>query len=361
MPIEYEAARGLLDELFSETEQDLLRHTAPAIHEGLAPHFDTLFRSKTQAYREALVGCAIARAQDRSINIRLPYVKQGQDAYNGRTLDEKVVNPFFRDNRIPSSHGPYLGVFRRSVTFTEATREGLRDKTAYDAFLALIEHLQSTQDDGQLRGFLRHLLFRFAQLREEASIPLTRLQRISLEQYGALIAGLLATPSGGRFPVLLVLAAFRAIRDFFGVDWTVESQGINVADAAAGARGDITVRSGEGVLLAAEITERPVDRNRVVATFSTKIAPSSIEDYLFFVRLADLEEAARAQARQYFAQGHEVNFLEIKDWILMSLATMGTHGRAVFNRTLTELLDGPDVPRSLKVAWNSQVNRLVGG
>jgi hypothetical protein len=307
-----------------------------------------LFRSNTQAYREVLVGCAIARIQDRSINVRLPYVKQAQDAYNGRTLDERVVNPFFRDNRIPSSYGPYLGVFRRSVAFTEGTREGLRDKTAYDALLALIEYLQSTQDDGQLRGFLRHLLFRFAQLREAASIPLTRLQRISLEQYDTLVTGLLTAPSGGRFPVLLVLAAFRAIRDFFGVDWTVEFQGINVADAAAGAGGDITVRSGERVLLAAEITERPVDRNRVVATFNTKIAPSAIEDYLFLVRLADLDEAARAQARHYFAQGHEVNFLDIKDWILMSLATMGTRGRALFNRNLMELLDEPDVPRPLK-------------
>jgi hypothetical protein len=171
----------------------------------------------------------------------------------------------------------------------------------------------------------------------------------------------LATPSGGRFPVLLILAAFQAIRDFFAVDWTVEFQGINVADAAAGASGDITLRSGERVLLAAEITERPVDRSRVVATFSTKIAPNAIEDYLFFVRFADLDEAARTQTRQYFAQGHEVNFLEIKDWILMSLATMGTRGRTEFNQHLMELLDAPDIPQSLKMAWNAQVNRLVGG
>jgi len=359
--LDYGAARSLLDHLFSEAEQDLLRQTAPSVPESLTQQFETVFRSNTQAYREVLVGCAIARLQDRSINIRLPYVKPGADAFNGRTLDEKVVNPFLRDNRIPSSAGPYLGVFRRSVTFTEATREGLRDRPGYDAFLALITYLEGTQDEGELPGFLSYLLFKFAQLREAASIPLNRLQRISLEQYDALIAGLLATPSGGRFPVLLVLAAFRAIRDFFGVDWTIECQGINVADAAAGAGGDITVRSGQRVLLAAEITERPVDRNRVVATFSTKIAPNAIEDYLFFISLAGLDEAARTQAQQYFAQGHEVNFLEIKDWILMSLATMGTGGRAQFNQHLLELLDTTDVPQPLKMAWNAQLNRLVGG
>jgi hypothetical protein len=105
VPIDYEAARGLVDQLFSEAEEDLLRQTTPGIPEALSEHFETIFRSNTQAYREVLVGCAIARIQDPSINIRLPYVKQAANAYNGRTLDERVVNPFLRDNRIPSSHG----------------------------------------------------------------------------------------------------------------------------------------------------------------------------------------------------------------------------------------------------------------
>lgn len=361
MPLDYGAARGLLDHVFSQAEQDLLHQRTPGIPQTLHEHFDAIFRSKTQAYREVLVGCVIARIQDACINIRLPYVKQAANAYNGRTLDEKVVNPFFRDHRIPSSHGPYLGVFRRSVTFTEATREGLKDRPGYDALLALIAHLESTQDEEELGDFLRYLLFKFAQLREAAAVPLTRLQRISLEQYARLIAGLLATPSGGRFPALLTVAAFRTIRDFFGADWVVDFQEINVADAAAGAGGDITVTSGGRVLLAAEITERPLERSRVVATFNTKIAPNAIEDYLFFVHLAHLDEGARAQAQQYFAQGHEVNFLEIKDWIVMSLATMGTRGRAIFNGRLMELLDAPDVPQLLKMAWNTQIDRLVGG
>jgi hypothetical protein len=56
-----------------------------------------------------------------------------------------------------------------------------------------------------------------------------------------------------------------------------------------------------------------------------------------------------------------VNFLEVKDWILMSLATMGARGRSLFNQALAQLLDGADVSRSLKVAWNAPVSHLVGG
>jgi hypothetical protein len=159
--------------------------------------------------------------------------------------------------------------------------------------------------------------------------------------------------------VLLVVATFNVIKEFFDLDWTIASQGINVADAASGAGGDITITSGGRIVMAVEVTERPVDRARVAATFNTKIAPAGIEDYLFFVRSSGVAPEARQQARQYFAQGHEVNFLEIKDWILMSLATMGRRGRASFNRALVGLLEAPDVPRTMKVAWNEQIAGLT--
>jgi hypothetical protein len=54
-----------------------------------------------------------------------------------------------------------------------------------------------------------------------------------------------------------------------------------------------------------------------------------------------------------------VNFLEIKDWILMCLATMGRQGRDTFNRILLRLVDGSEIPRSVKVGWNEQIARLV--
>ncbi len=359
MPIDYDAARKLLEDIFAQAESGLLQCSPIPVDESISVACDELFNSNTQAYREVLLGCAIARIQDSKINIRQPYVDQGPNAFSGRSLDERVVNPFLHEKRIPSSRGPYLSVFRRSVQFDSTTRAGLRDKTAYDAFLALITTIESTSLQADLMQFLRYLLYRFAKLREEALIPLSKLQRMSLSQYNTLISGLLATASGGRFPVLLVLATFNSIKEFFNLDWQVACQGINVADIASGAGADITITSGGQTLMAAEVTERPIDKSRVVATFNTKIAPSGIEDYLFFVRISGVAPEAKHQAHQYFAQGHELNFLEIKDWILMSLATMGKKGRTAFNRILIDLLDAPDIPRTLKVAWNDQVAGII--
>ncbi len=202
---------------------------------------------------------------------------------------------------------------------------------------------------------------KFAQLRERANVSLARLQRISLDQLDVLISRLLEIPSGGRFPVLFVIATFTAIKTSFTLDWVISWQGINAPDIQSGAGGDITISSGDTIFLAAEITERSVDRNRVVATFNTKIAPNAIQDYLFFVKSSAATLDAAQQAHQYFAQGHEVNFLEIKSWILMMLATLGASGRAIFNEALLELLDSGDVPQALKVSWNEQIETIAAG
>ncbi len=361
MPVDYSSARYLLDTTFTEVEACLLQGTVPEADRRVQDACSPIFSSRTQAYREVLLGCLIARIQDKSINIRQPYLDQGPKAFSGRSLDERVVNPFLHDKRIPSSRGPYLSVFRRSVQFHAATRSGLKDKAGYDAFLDLIACIERLADDAALHQVLKYVLYRFARLREEADVPLARLQRISLEQYDAIISDLLATPSGGRLPVLLVVATFLAIKQTFQLDWDIQWQGINVADTASGAGGDVTIMSQGQVLLSAEVTERVLDRPRMVSTFNSKISPTGVEDYLFFLRPSALTDEARQQARQYFAQGHEVNFLDTRGWILTVLATLGRKGRSAFNKTLVGLLSAAEIPRSIKVHWNELIGRIAAG
>ena len=359
MPIDYEQARCLLETGYSEAETLFLKNSPPTAPNHLIHAFQAVFESRTQAYREVLLGCLIARIQDKNIDIRKPYVRQGENAFSGRSLDERVVNQFLQNKRIPCSRGPYLSVFRRSVEFTTSTRMGLRYQEDYDSLLAILKYIEQTSEDAELKQILTYLIFKFVVLREEANVPLSRLHRISLEQFEQLISGLLETPSGGRFPVLLVAAGFVAVKEHLNLDWKVSYQGINVADTASGAGGDITIESEGRVLLTAEVTERTVDRSRLIATFNTKIAPRGLEDYLFFVKSTEAEPSAVKQLRQYFAQGHEVNFVAIKDWLMMVLATVGRKGRGIFNQTFTSMLEDADVPTALRVSWNSLVERLT--
>lgn len=309
--IDYDRAAAYLQELFPLAESILESGAVPPVSPLAAKSADILFASSVQSYREVLLGCGLARMLDSSINIRHPYVSHSEDAFNGRTLDERVVNPFFQDRLIPSSKGPYLAIFRRSVKLVPGTMEGLRDKIGYQALLDYLAELEAA-DEPAVKSLVVYLLYRFAALRDSAVIPLSRISRLSLEQYDSLILRLLAVPSGGLIPVLLTVAMIRAIRHCYSLPWEIEWQGINVSDRASGVGGDVTVSEGGQDVLAIEITERPIERSRVVSTFNTKIVRAGIEEYLFVYSNSLPADDARQAARQYFSQGHEINFVQIQ-------------------------------------------------
>ncbi len=357
--IDYDRAWQALNELFAQAETAFREGQNPPVPASFSEALDTLFSSKTQSFREVALGCALVRLSDKEANLRLPYANQGNFAYNGRTLDEKVVNPFLHDHQIPASKGPYLATFRRSVRFEPATRKGMRDKDGYDAFLRVLGFLEKTDQNPLIRDLIKHLLFRFVRLRDESQIPLAIINRLNLDQYDQLIARLLETPSGGLIPVLLTVAMLNTIKKCFALNWTVEWQGINVADRASGVGGDVTVRKNGQLHFAIEITERPIDRSRVVSTFNTKISPGGISDYLFIFSHAKPSPQAKEHAQVLFSQGHDVNFVEIRPWLVNNLATIGGDCRALFTKEFLGLLGTNDTPATLKVKWNDLVKQLL--
>lgn len=355
--IDYDFARKCLLEEFQKAEASFLRGETAKYVRKIIPHIETVFQSQTQAYREVLLGCLIARLQNQDINIRQPYIALGENAFSGRTLDEVVINPFLQERGVPCTRGPYLSVFRRSVQFEPRT--GLRDRSGYESLLDLLAHMESLTKEEKLRSLLNYLCFKFVILRESAVVHLSRIQRISVEQFDKILTSLLRIPSGGLLPVIIVLATLETIKNCYKLDWTIDSQGINVSDKASGAPGDITISENAVTLLSVEVTERPIDKPRVVATFNTKIAPSGISDYLFFSTSLPPTEEARAAARQYFGQGHEITFVVVKDWVLNTLATIGSKCREQFTANFIQLLDRKEVSSALKVAWNEQIQALV--
>ena len=196
--IDYTAAARLLEANFAAAEAAFASAVPPPTTPEMAAAVDQLMRSATQADREVLVGCCLARCLDPQIDVHLPYANQGDAAYNGRSLDEAVVNPFLQAHEIPASRGPFLSVFRRSVAFAAATRAGLRDKAGFDALLWFIDALADA-DPAAARGYLQYLLHAFVRLRDSSNIALLHVQRLSLEQYDVLLEKLLNVPSGGAF------------------------------------------------------------------------------------------------------------------------------------------------------------------
>lgn len=94
--IDYTEARAELERLFAVAEERFRADPTPQGSPEAVEAVRVLFASSVQSYRETLLGCCIARIMDDSIDIRLPYMNQGEAAYNGRTLDERVINPCAR-------------------------------------------------------------------------------------------------------------------------------------------------------------------------------------------------------------------------------------------------------------------------
>ena len=352
--IDYVAAKSLLAQIFSQAETHFRDNIPVQVPDGIVEATERLFASSTQAYREALIGCALARILDPEIDIHLPYMNQGANAFNGRTLDETVVNPFLQERSVPCSKAPYLSSLRRNIRFEQDTAKGLRDKEAFYAMLRFIDELMGS-DEEAANSYLLFLMVAFVLLRDSADITLRKIGRLSLDQYSSLAGGLLSTPSGGLVPVLLAVAMFKTIKDCYGLDWEIEWQGINVADSASGAGGDITIRRNHEIVLVVEVTERPIQRERVVSTFNTKISPSGLDDYLFLYSVNAPSQDARAAAQKYFAQGHEINFVSVREWIITTMTTIGPKCRAMFTVKCLELLGAKGVPAAVKQTWNDQV------
>lgn len=356
--LDSERATELLAKLFAEAETAFLERQPPPVTPRIADAIAALFASGTQSYREALLGCGLARLLDASINVRRIYINQGADAFNGRTLDERVVNPFLHERMIPCSKGPYLAVFRRNVELRPETASGLRDKQGHAAMLEVVEAVESCKTS-EARRIVLYLLYGFVAMRDSVTVPLSYISRLSLEQYDGLLANLLDVQSGGLIPVLLVVAMLRTIKVCYSLEWDIQWHGINVSDKASGAGGDVVVKEGNDILLAIEITERPIERSRIVSTFNSKIVRSGIENYLFIHGDARPSEDARQAARTYFSQGHEIDFLQARAWIVNNLGTFSSRCRSIFTREMLDLLAAPAVPAKIKVAWNDSVKAVV--
>ena len=92
--IKPDAARALLGEVFDLAEEDFRADVKIDLPEQANAAIERLFASETQAYREALVGCAVARILDPEIDIRLPATENGETAFSGRSLADHAITPF---------------------------------------------------------------------------------------------------------------------------------------------------------------------------------------------------------------------------------------------------------------------------
>lgn len=357
--IDPEVATALLAEVFALAEDDYREGAAVGIPAATQTATERLFVSETQAYREALVGCTTAHILDPEIDIRMPATEHGEHAFSGRSLADTAVTPFLRGRAVPISASPYLSSLRGGARFIAGGEPRIqRDQGGFDALVSVVDYVRGLGSE-ESKTYLRYLLRRFIQLREAGNIALKKIAKPNLYQLSHLVGGLLTVKSGGRIPALLAIAMFQTVSECHQLGWEVAFQGINVADKASGAVGDITIRKDGAILLAVEVTERAVDQARVTLIFDQKVSPGALSDYLFITTTRP-ENSAITAARNYTGVGHEMNFVPLAPWIRHNLATIGQTCRALFQTKMIDLLSAAGVPAEIRVAWNKKMDEAIG-
>lgn len=356
--IDYLQAAKILESMYREAEKP----PSDSVNKFLDDNeqlLDAVFDSQTQSYREVLLGCSLIRWLDKSVNIRLPYMKHGKGAFNGRTLDEKVINPFLHEKLIPCSKGPYLATFRRNVMLTDETKKGLRDKDGYDALMKLLSIIESTTDDSILETLMISFIRRFIILRDSSKITLFHINRLSIEQFKSFLSTLIQKPSGGLIPVLISVAFYQMLNEYYQLSWEINWQGINVSDQSTGSEGDIIIKANKETICAIEVTERLIDKKRIVSTFNTKILRGNVKEYLFIYTQTEPDRTAMDAAGKLFSQGYDVNFASIVDLIVNNFAVQRPEARSIFTNKMISLLDSIEIPSSVKLAWNECIKNVI--
>jgi hypothetical protein len=357
--IDYALSKDTLLEVFKEAEETA-NANADLFIQSHKDELTKVFKSATQSYREVLLGCTLVHLLYPEADLTKPYANHGGNSYNGRTLAESVISPVLDEKYIPCTRNPYLAVFRRSVSFVEDTAAGMRDKEGYHAFTALLDLIQKTNDYSVVKDQLIAILRLFIKIRDDALIPLARLNRVSMGQFKLLLKKLIVCKSGGLLPVLLTVAFFQTLAEYYTVPWEITYQGINVADRATGEGGDITIKASGKTYLAIEVTERIIGEDRVRATFNHKIIHNDIKDYLFVYTKRLPEAKAFEVASSYFPQGYDINLVGLEELIASSFQAMKADARTIFTGKMLQILSASNISSIAKVSWNNSVASLVG-
>ena len=207
--------------------------------------YDIVHRSGLVAIRYALVTQLLGKWADPSRDAlclqrgTLEGSKE-QGRWDPRSFCSAVVVPWVQDadGVLGTSSDPYVGKPLRRTRLDDWNTP-LRQKAEWEHLVGLLESVQSANNSSATESALRRCLRSVARRYRELQVTFPVPQRVSLEQTIDITDRFLSERSGGERPLIVADALMRTVGRAFGLFDEVLRQGINEADAASNAAGDI--------------------------------------------------------------------------------------------------------------------------
>ena len=292
-----------------------------------------------------LMACLLGKLDNPKVDIRKPYTEiGGKGTYSGRGYDEQFVEPFVIKHKLPTNSTtafltPAFRNIDRKLT-NDLVLVG-RPRQVYTNTLELLDLIQGGRVEASdaLKEIVRFLVIiksenetRMKQLLRELkhvedTIPL------SSEQIVTLLQQHLSSKNASRLPVLMVAAAYLAVKDRIG-ETALPLQSHTAADSQTGSIGDVevTLINDDQVITCYEMKDKRVtivDIENAIKKIST--LKYRVDNYIF-ITTDIIEDEIRQYAKSvYDKTGVEIAVLDCIGFV--------THFLHFFHRYRTSFLD----------------------
>lgn len=308
------------------------------------PEVDRLVNSKVVSIRYALLTQLLGKIADP--NRGLMFLQLGDEepgAWDARSFSAAVIVPWVAANNdvIGTTGDPYVNNPLRRPRL-ERNAPNRRYQEEWNALHDFLSPLDSASQEDLIAAFRRCLasiVRRMAGQSFKYQIP----ARVSLPAVLNTLEAFLNEPSGGYRALAVTTAMMTVFGESFSLFAQVESQGLNEADAASGAPGDIMCyNEKDGMVLAVEVKDRELTLADVRAsTRKAREANAALASLLFAtpgVRNQD-SSAIHESTKSAWASGLNVYQADIIELVASAFVLLGEAWRPALLRQIGDELD----------------------
>ena len=292
-----------------------------------------------------LMACLLGKIHDPKVDIRKPYTEiDGKGTFSGRSFDEQYVEPFVIKHKLPTNSTtafltPAFRNIDRKLT-TDMVLVG-RPREVYTNVLELLDLTQRGKLDASkvLKEIIRLLVViksendtRMKQLLRELKHS-TDILPLSSEQIVTLLQQHLSSKNSSRLPVLMVAAAYLAVKDRIG-ETSSPLESHNAADSQTGSIGDVevTLVNDDHIITCYEMKDKRVsivDIENAIKKIAT--LEYHIDNYIFITTDEVEDEVDQFAKNVYDNTGVEIAVLDCLGFV--------RHFLHFFHRHRTKFLD----------------------
>ncbi len=331
------------------------------------PEVDRLVDSSVKSIRYAVLTQLLGKLADPSRDILCLQRGDPDDAdvagrWDARSLCSKVVVPWDQENQsvLGGSTDPYVNNPLRRPSLKDQL-ESLKRRSEWEALVAFLERVSAEDSRSALEQAIHRSLLAIRRRLDRQVVHYGVPPRVSLDQLLNVLENYLRTPSQGLRALAVASALFRTLGAALGL-FSVASQGLNEADSATGAAGDILCAGDDGrTLMAVEVKDRPqtlVDLEAGIA----KVREAGVSRLLFVVPGVVEKDADQIRRRcaAVWAQGIDVYRAELVTLTRISFMLVDEVWRREFLEELGAELNRRNAPFGHRGALASLLDELDG-